>query len=193
VTETLTSPTQAIATCVDEVRSSLPGLDDAAVLDLIREVESASRMVHSVLLDVLCAVDSRRLAAQAGFRSTTSLVGELARLSQTEARLRVQQTSRLGARRGVTGEQLVPELAETAAALAAGTIGPAQVRVITEIRDAVPVSITGAQQVQGEADLARYAHRFSPTELATLGQHLLAHLDPDGPEPRKRQLGTGRW
>jgi len=183
VTGTLTSPIQVIAACVDEVRSSLSGLEDAAMLELLRGVESASRIMHSVLLDALAEVDSRRLAAQAGFRSTAALVGELVHLSKTEARLRAEQATKLGARRGLAGEPLAPELPETSAALAAGEIGPAHTRVITEIMDAVPASVTAAQRAQVEADLAGYARTFGPTELAKLGQRMLAHLDPDGPEP----------
>jgi len=184
VTETLTSPIQVITTCADEVRSSLSGLDDGAVLDLLRGMESASRIVHSVLLDALAEVDSRRLAAQAGFRSTAALVGDLVHLSRTEARLRVEQATKLGVRRALTGEPLAPELPETAAALVAGEIGPAHVRIIIEIMDAVPASTSSAQRAEVEADLGRHARTFGPTELAKLGQHMLAHLDPDGPEPR---------
>ena len=184
MTETLTSPIQVITTCADEVRSSLSGLDDGAVLDLLRGMESASRIVHSVLLDALAEVDSRRLAAQAGFRSTAALVGDLVHLSRSEARLRTEQATKLGVRRALTGEPLAPELPETAAALVAGEIGPAHVRIIIEIMDAVPASTSSAQRAEVEADLARHARTFGPTELAKLGQHMLAHLDPDGPEPR---------
>ena len=184
MTETLTPPIQVIVACADEVRSSLSGLDDRAMLDLVRGMESASRMMHSVLLDALAEVDSRRLAAQAGFRSTASLLGELVHLSRTEARLRAEQATKLGVRRALTGEPLAPQLPETAAALAAGEIGPAHVRLIIEMMDAVPASITAAQRAEVEADLARHARTFGPTELAKLGQRLLAHLDPDGPEPR---------
>ncbi|MDQ3989638.1 MAG: DUF222 domain-containing protein, partial [Actinomycetota bacterium] len=116
MTATLTSPMQVIAACVDEVRSSLSGLADDAVLDLVRGMESASRMMHSVMLDTLAEIDSRQLAAQAGFRSTASLVGELVHLSKTEARLRAEQATQLGARRTLSGEPLAPQLPETAAA-----------------------------------------------------------------------------
>jgi len=184
VTGTLTSSIRVIAACADEVRSSLPELDDDAVLDLIRGVENASRIVYSVLLDAFAEVDSRQLAAQAGFRNTASLVGELVHLSKTEARLRAEQASKLGARRGLTGEPLAPQLPETAAALAAGEIGPAHTRVITEVMGAVPASTSVVQRAQVEADLASHARAFGPTELAKLGQRVLAHLDPDGPEPR---------
>ncbi len=184
MTETLTSPIQVIAACADEVRSSLPALNDDAVLDLIRGVENASRIVYSVLLDAFAEVDSRHLAVQAGFRSTASLVGELVHLSKTEARLRAEQAAKLGARRALGGESLAPQLPETAAALAAGEIGPAHTRVITEVMDAVPTSTSVTLRAQVEADLAGHARTFGPTELAKLGQRLLAHLDPDGPEPR---------
>ena len=83
------------------MRSSLSGLDNGAILDLIRGIESASWMVHSVMLDALAEVDSRRLAAQAGFRGTAALVGELVHLSRTEARLRAEQATKLGARRAL--------------------------------------------------------------------------------------------
>lgn len=63
MTETLSSPLQVIAGCVAEVRSSLSGLDDGVVLDLVRGMESASRMVYSVMLDAFAEVDSRGLAA----------------------------------------------------------------------------------------------------------------------------------
>jgi len=183
VTATLTSPMQVIAACSDEVRSSLPGLDDNAVLDLARGMESASRMMYSVLLDTFAEIDSRQLAAQAGFRSTAALVGELVHLSRTEARLRAQQATQLGVRRGLTGQPLAPQLPETAAALAAGEIGPAHARIITEIMNAVPAATPAPQRAQVETDLAGHARTFGPTELAKLGQRLLAHLDPDGPEP----------
>ena len=47
----------------------------------------------------------------------------------------------------------------------------------------MPASVTVTQRAQVEADLASHARTFGPTDLAKLGQRLLAHLDPDGPEP----------
>ncbi|MGH3549401.1 MAG: DUF222 domain-containing protein [Pseudonocardiaceae bacterium] len=35
-----------------------------------------------------------------------------------------------------------------------------------------------------EAELAHHARSFHPTALHKIGQRILAHLDPDGPEPR---------
>jgi len=58
--------------------------------------------------------------------------------------------------------------------LAAGEIGPAHARVITEIMDAMPASTTIAQRAEVEADLARHARTFGPTDLVKLGRHMLA-------------------
>jgi len=82
---------------------------------------------------------------------------------------------------------LAPVLPNTAAALAAGEIGPGQVRVIVETMKAIPTSVSIAERETAEADLAHYAQSFGPTSLYKIGRHLLAHVDPDGPQPRDGQ------
>jgi len=144
-------------------------------------------MLQSVALDVVAEVESRGLAADAGFGTTARLVAGLAHLSKAETRMRVAHAAKLGAQRGLSGEPLPPVLPETAAALAAGEIGIAQVRIITEVMDAVPAASTPTQRAKVEADLARHARSFHPTALARIGQRLLAHLDPDGPPPRDEE------
>ena len=63
-------------------------------------------------------------------------------LSPTEAGTRVTHATQLAPRRALTGASLPALLPNTAAALAAGKIGPAQVRVITETMSAVPADVT---------------------------------------------------
>lgn len=184
MTRTLADPLRGIVACVEQMRDSLVGLDSESVLALLLGVESVSRMLHSVALDVVAEVETRGLAADAGFVSTARLVAGMAHLSKTETRMRVAHAAKLGARRGLSGEPLPPVLPETAAALAAGEIGTAQVRIITEVMDALPATVTPTQWAEVEADLARHARSFDPTALARIGQHVLAHLDPDGPAPR---------
>ncbi|MFN2479500.1 MAG: DUF222 domain-containing protein [Pseudonocardiaceae bacterium] len=88
---------------------------------------------------------------------------------------------------------LAPLLSETAAALAAGQIGPAQVKVITETMDAIPAAGGGTEDRDAaETELARHAWSFYSTSLHRIGQHILAHLDPDGPEPRDEPARPGR-
>ena len=115
--------------------------------------------------------------------STKRLLAGMLRLSATEAGMRVAHAAQLTARRTVSGEVLPPVLPNTAAALAAGEIGPAQVRVIVETMSAIPASVSVEQREAAEADLARYARSFNPASLHKIARHLLAHLDQDGPQP----------
>jgi hypothetical protein len=50
--------------------------------------------------------------------------------------------------------------------------------------NAIPAYISAPDREAAEADLARHARSFNPTSLHKIGQRILAHLDPDGPEPR---------
>ncbi len=89
-------------------------------------------MVYSVMLDAVAELESRNVAVTAGFRNTKQLLAGMLNLSPTEAGTRVTHATQLASRRALTGEILAPSLPNTAATLAAGEIGPAQVRVITE-------------------------------------------------------------
>jgi hypothetical protein len=120
----------------------------------------------------------------AGFRSTKQLLAGTLNLSPTEAGTRVAHAGQLAPRRALGGEVLAPLLPIIAAALAAGEIGPAQVRVITETVNAISTTVSTADRDAAEAELARHARSFNPTSLHAIGRHILAHLDPDGPEPR---------
>jgi hypothetical protein len=124
--------TQAIAAGLVQWRCSIIDCDDAGLPDQVRDIESVSRMLHSVMLETVAELESRNIAATAGFRNTKELLAGMLNLSTTEAGTRVAHATQLGARRTLTGEVLTPVLPTTAAALAAGEIGPGQVRVITE-------------------------------------------------------------
>ena len=118
--------------CLDQWRHAIVECDDAGLPDQVRDIESVSRMVYSVMLDAVAELESRNIAVTAGFRNTKQLLAGMLNLSPTEAGTRVTHATQLAPRRALTGEILAPLLPNTAAALAAGEIGPAQVRVITE-------------------------------------------------------------
>ncbi|MBV9142919.1 MAG: DUF222 domain-containing protein [Pseudonocardiales bacterium] len=184
MTETLLDPRQVLVACLDQWRHSIVGCDDAGLRDQIRDIESVSRMLHSVMLEAVAELESRNVAAATGFRSTKRLLAGMLHLSATEAGARVAHAGQIAARRTLGGAVLPPTLPNTAAALAAGEIGPAQVRVIAETMDAIPASVSTTEREAAEADLARYARSFDPTSLHKIGRHILAHLDPDGSPPR---------
>ena len=170
--------------CVAQWRDSILGCDDAGLQDQVRDIETASRMLHSVMLETLAELDFHNIAASTGFGTTKRLLAGMLQLSPTEARTRVAHAGQLAPRRAMNGEALPPTLPNTAAALAAGEIGPAQVRVIAETMDAIPTTVSVTDRQAAEAELARHARSFNPRSLHTIGRHILAHLDPDGHPPR---------
>ncbi len=170
--------------CLAQWRHSIVECDDAGLPDRVRDIESVSRMVYSVMLDTVAELDSRSIAATAGFRDTKQLLAGMLNLSPTEAGTRVAHAAQLASRRTLTGEVLAPLLPNTAEALAAGEIGPAQVRVITETMGAIPAWVSAVERDAAEADLARHARSFHPTSLHKIGQRILGCLDPDGRQPR---------
>ncbi|MGH3827193.1 MAG: DUF222 domain-containing protein, partial [Pseudonocardiaceae bacterium] len=182
--QTLVGPRRAMVAGLDQWRSVIAGCDDAGLQDQVRDIETVSRMLHSVMLAAVAELEARSIAASAGFGSTKRLLAGMLHLSATEAGTRVAHAAQLTARRTLSGEVLPPALPNTASALAAGEIGPAQVRVITETMHAIPTSVSVTDRDTAEAELARYARSFDPTSLHKIGRHILAHLDPDGPPPR---------
>jgi hypothetical protein len=173
-----------MAACIDQWRQSIIDCDDTGLQDQVRDIESASRMLHSVMLDTVAELESRNIAGTAGFRNTKQLLAGMLNLSATEAGTRVTHAAQLAPRRTLGGEVLAPLLPNTAAALAAGEIGPAQVRAISEMMTAIPACVSATDREAAETELARHARSFNPSSLHKIAQRILAHLDPDGPAPR---------
>lgn len=183
VTVALSEPVAEMSDCLDSVRGMLSGLDDRGIIAALRDIESLSRRVHAVMLDLVAEADSRGIATGQSFGTTARLVAEALGLSAAEARMRVKHATMVGARRTITGQPLAPQLPATAAALAAGEIGIGQLRVITETMAALPASVPVTARERAEADLAGYARDFDPRRLRLIAHRILANLDPDGVQP----------
>jgi hypothetical protein len=176
-------PVQAMSDCLDNLRDTLSGLDDKGITRALREIEALSRRTHAVMLDLVAEIDSRSIAGRAGFGTTQRMVAGMLHLSAAEARARVEHATMVGRRHTLTGEALSPRLPATAAALAAGEIGPGQLRVITETIGALSASVPQPARDRADADLAGYARDFDPRRLRIIAHRMLACLDPDGPPP----------
>ncbi|MDQ2883921.1 MAG: hypothetical protein M3Y48_22900, partial [Actinomycetota bacterium] len=97
--ETLLDPRQAMVACLDQWRDAIVGCDDAGLPGQVRDIESVSRMVYSVMLDAVGELDSRNIAVTAGFRNTKQLLAGMLNLSATEAGTRVAHAGLLAPRR----------------------------------------------------------------------------------------------
>lgn len=164
-------------------RQQWSGLDDEAISQTLREIETISRKTQSVMLDLVAELESRGIATAAGFGNTAKLLAGLFQLSAAEARQRVEHAAAVGSRHRLTGQNLPPKLPATAAAFAAGEIGAGQLRVITETIAALPLSVPETARQRVESDLAGYARDFDPRRLRIIAQRIIDTLDPDGPEP----------
>jgi hypothetical protein len=93
VIETKLDPRQTIVQC-----------DDAGLPAHVRDIESVSRMVYSVMLDTVAELESRTIAVTAGFRNTKQLLAGMLNLSPTEAGTRVTYATQLAPRHALGGE-----------------------------------------------------------------------------------------
>ncbi len=162
----------------DRTQARIDGL-----LEMLRDAETDFRRSYARVLDVVAELDAERAGAVAGFGTTARLLAGVLNLPKGEAKARADQAQLLTPRRSLTGEVLPPALPATAAELAAGSIGPTHVRVITATMRQIPPSTHPELAAQAEQTLATAARRFDPAALARIGERLLAHLDPDGKAP----------
>ncbi|MBV8540225.1 MAG: helix-turn-helix domain-containing protein [Pseudonocardiales bacterium] len=87
--QTRLDPRPAMAACLAQWREAIVECDDTGLQDQVRETESVSRMLHSVMLETVAELGSRNIAASAGFGSTKRLLAGMLHLSATEAGTRV--------------------------------------------------------------------------------------------------------
>ncbi|MBV8993895.1 MAG: DUF222 domain-containing protein [Pseudonocardiales bacterium] len=152
----------------------------------LREAEADLRRSYAQVLSMVAELEAENAGAVAGFGSTARLLAGVLNLSKGEAKARVEQAGLLMPRRSLSGEVLAPKLPATATELAAGTIGPGQLRVITSIMGRIPSTADPETVEVVEQTLASSACRFDPAALTCIGERLLAYLDPDGPEPSEQ-------
>ncbi|MGH3913965.1 MAG: DUF222 domain-containing protein [Pseudonocardiaceae bacterium] len=155
------------------------------VLTVLRDAEADFRRSYSRVLEVVAELDAEQAGATAGFGTTARLLAGVLNLSPGEARTRVEHAELLTARGSLTGAVLPPVLPATAAALAAGAIGPGHLRVITATMRRIPPTTHPEEIAQAEQTLAQMARRFDPPALGRIAERLLAYLDPDGTAPRE--------
>ncbi|WP_067680220.1 HNH endonuclease signature motif containing protein [Nocardia miyunensis] len=162
------------------VEQSLTPLPDRDVVELMRGVERAARMLVAVQHRVLIEVDSRSIPADTGAKTIKLFLMETLRLSNVEAGARVRAATRVGTFCDMSGAELAPELPCTAIALRRGDISVEHARRITAVMVRVPRGVDAADREAAEKLLAEFAATGSPDDIGKVGQSILAHLDPDG-------------
>jgi len=167
--------------------ADLSRLTEDQLLELVRAADRVTRRLAAVDHLVLGEVIGRGIAESRGYRDTGSLLAQLTASTLSQARARTAAVAMLGTRRAVTGGVLPPLLPVAADAARAGLVSIAQTKVIADVVRLVPESDQPTYRDLIDAELTGYAAAGSDSvTLKHLGTRILAHLHPDGDEPRDR-------
>ncbi|GAA5051203.1 HNH endonuclease signature motif containing protein [Nocardia callitridis] len=173
-------------------------LSDSQTLELLRDIESATRILTSVSVATMVEASDRGIPDQVGVGTLKKLLVQTLRLSHIDAGARVAAARSLGSWHAVDGSTREPELACTAAALGAGEISTDHARGIAAVMKRIP-RLTPHDEVRAaEEILADFARTGSPDDIPEVGRAILAHLDPDGrltddyDRQRRRGISIGR-
>jgi hypothetical protein len=169
------------------LKSGLSALSPLELTELFAELETERRRLEAVDHQFVAEVRERHLCGEYAAGSVPELLIDLLRLSPPEAKRRAVSARDLGPRHGMSGEPLEPIFPVVAAAEAAGEISSEHARTVMRIVDAIPVALQAEHQAAVEASLVEFARKMNPVTVAQLGQQIIAHLDPDGAEPRAEE------
>ena len=201
----LDAPAPAGAAQVLALRpSAVAGMDDAAVLRSLTEVEAVGRRVDALRLALAgeVAERSRRelgragLAARLGSRNAVELVQRTTGASSATVNRRVRLGAATRASIGLTGAPVPPRFASVAAALDAGRLGVDSAAAIVDTLSPA-LRVAGARDVAvGEASLVAEAVAPDPAGVVPVDadsvrlQATVWHsvLDPDGAAPSERDV-----
>jgi Domain of unknown function (DUF222) len=169
-------------------------LDALAVPDLfavLDTMETGRCQVSGIEHQAINRIAAQATPEQIG-TSLKKVLAERLRIRPGEAKRRIGDAERLGARTSMTGEPLTPLWAATAAGQRAGEINTDHVREIGRFFAQLPCWIDEATRERAERQLAANAGKHRPDELRILADKLADCLNPDGnftDEDRARRRG----
>ncbi|NMO03339.1 DUF222 domain-containing protein [Gordonia sp. TBRC 11910] len=185
---------ELVEVSVDHVAaSSTTELSQRELAALLYTQERIGRKLACVGLQRVREAQDRAAFTAVGFTTLRQFLSTGIRLGGGPASRRITAANAVSQRRAVTGQPLPPHRPCTAEAIADGAIGEDHVTVIESVMTKIPAAVGVDRIAQAEKELAANARLFNPTDLAKIGDRLLAHLDPDGrlTDDRDRQRQRG--
>ncbi|AQT79435.1 hypothetical protein B1R94_09390 [Mycolicibacterium litorale] len=186
----------SLRACHDELAAlPLDRLSHRELLDVLAELEVLARQLPAQSHRILARLAAEASPADLGAKTLPDVVATRLRVSRAEAKQRVRDAAQLGPRSSFTGEPLAPILELTAAAQAAGQIGPEHVAIIGKFFRKLPDWVDLQTRTQAEADLVLNARGLTPEELTQVAERLQTLIDQDGPMPddAERARRRGFW
>ncbi|MGW4135190.1 DUF222 domain-containing protein, partial [Amycolatopsis japonica] len=149
---------------------------------------SVARQALAEIGQFLVEIESRGPMELFGHGSTAGWFAETARVSPNEARDTVTRALAVNESRNLDGTP-APAFAPIAGAAAAeGDLGHQQLDPILAVLKKIPDEVSADDRTGAEQILVTLARHAGPQEIANVGADLLAHLDPDGNEPKDEDL-----
>ncbi|OFJ54130.1 HNH endonuclease signature motif containing protein [Mycolicibacterium grossiae] len=160
--------------------ADVDGLSHRELLESYAALETTLRRVPAVQHALLARLDREATPTDLGATSLSKLLMQWCRIGKGDALRRLAWARLLGSRRALDGQELPPQLPQTAAAIADGAIGDDHVRVIKDFVAELPDAVDLETRIQAERTLAELARQVDPVALDKAANRLLAHLHPDG-------------
>ena len=178
---------------VDRLLSAdLGGLEKEELVAAFDAVETQKRRLEAVDARLLARAHETSLAASCGQAGMAGLLAARLRLDGPVARRRVERADRVGPRRALTGEPLLPALPVLAEAVEQGAVSVEQVDVIVDAARRLPPGAPVQAVEVVEWVLVAAAEEQPPRVLRQTAAELLARLDPEGSEPVEEQIRRRR-
>lgn len=171
---------QLVASAASLLTQNLTRLSDDDLVDQMREIETAKRILAAVEHRHLVEASDRHLWQHAGVKGPNQFLIETLRLSKADAAWRMRAVRELGVFHDMAGDDVEPQLPHTAAAQAAGEISPDHARAIMTVMRRIPRGVSREDCHNAEELLAQAAREVTPDAIKAIGAKILAYLDPDG-------------
>ncbi|MEU3621026.1 HNH endonuclease [Amycolatopsis coloradensis] len=142
------------------------------------------RMASAGVGKYLAEIESRGTEDLFGYGNASSWFADVARISLGDARDVVKRAVALNPAPGVGDAEIAAFAPETGAAAADGAIGDQHSDLILEILRKIASDVPREKVEGADKILAGLARHAGPKEIAEAGAGILAHLDPDGNEPK---------
>jgi len=141
------------------------------------------RVASAGLGKYLAEVESRGAEDLFGYGSASRWFADVARITRGDAQDVVNRALALNPAREPSGE-VATFAPATAAAAEDGALGDQHIDAILDVLRKIPDDVPTEERDGAEKILADLARAAGPKEITKAGNDLLAHLDPDGNEPK---------
>ena len=150
-----------------------------AIADRIRELLTRARATEAELGALLVDVEHRGVMDIFGYRSVARLYEEIADVPKAAAEKVVRRARAINPGQNLDGSPIPAVAVSTGVVAATGSLSNPMIDTIVDVLHQVPLEHRDSAEQRLLALVEDAGHK----QVATAGARILAHLDPDGPEP----------